>query len=521
LKIFIGDLCKLFFDDIKYIIIKMPQSLLLIKEPCRLDSILEPTPPGAFKTLTKIVGTLGPKSRSVEVLEKLLKAGMSVARFDFTWGEDAYHQETLDNLKTAVKNTRRLCAVMFDTIGPELCILNPKNDPIELKEGNMVTLTPEKMHTSKSPSSEFLPINYSDLSYHVKAGDEIFVGQYLYTGSETTSVWLQVVDTNGPNVNCLIKNTATLSGSLFTAVAAAVRIGLPTLSEIDKTNIQTWGVRNQIDFISLSYTRHANDVSLTRGFISKLGDLKQTHIYAKIENREGLEHFDEILKEADGIILSRGNLGIDIPAEQVFRFQKTAIKQCNYAGKPIIITRVVDSMVDSPRPTRAEATDVANIVLDGADCIMFGAETYRGNYPLEAITTVRLICGEAEKVFNQALYFRQTCKHVGEPMGYLETIASSAVKAATKVKASVIVVFTSSGKVARLVSKYRPVMPVLTIVIPRLTTDKMRWTFTGAAQARQCLITRGLFPMLADPRHPADASANTTNESILNVSQIL
>lgn len=495
----------------------MPQSLLLLEEPFRLDSILEPAPAGAFKTLTKIVGTLGPMSRSVAVLESLLKAGMSVARFDFTWGDEAFHQETLDNLRTAVKNTRRLCAVMLDSIGPELSIVNTKNDNIELKEGNMVVLTPDK---SKDTSSAFLPINYSDLSYHVKPGDEIFVGQYLYTGSETTSVWLQVVDTNGPNVNCLIKNTAILSGALFTAVAAAVRIGLPTLSEMDKKVIQTWGVKNQIDFISLSYTRHANDIRLTRGFLSKLGDLKQTHIYAKIENREGLEHFDEILKEADGIILSRGNLGIDIPAEQVFRFQKKAIRQCNFAGKPIIITRVVDSMVDSPRPTRAEATDVANMVLDGADCIMFGAETYRGNYPVEAVTTVRLICGEAEKVFNQALYFRQVCKFVGEPMGYLETIASSAVKAAIKVKASVIVVFTSSGKVARLVSKYRPIMPVLTVVIPRLTTDKMRWTFTGAAQARQCLITRGLFPMLADPRHPADSSTNNVNESILKVNQV-
>jgi pyruvate kinase len=496
----------------------MPQSLLKLEEPFRLDSILEPGPPGVFTTLTKIIGTLGPNSRSVEILEKLLKAGMSVARFDFTWGDDSFHQETLDNLKIAIKNTRRLCAIMLDSIGPELKILNESSESIELKEGSTVVLTPDK---SKVASPDFLPINYSDLSYHVKSGDEIFVGQYLYTGSETTSVWLQVIDTNGPTINCLVKNTATLTGEFFTAVAAGVRIGLPTLSDIDKQAIQTWGVRNQIDFVSLSHTRHANDVHLTRGFLSKLGDLKQTHIYAKIENREGLEHFDEILKEADGIILSRGNLGIDIPAERVFVFQKAAIKKCNYAGKPIVITRVVDSMVDSPRPTRAEATDVANMVLDGADCIMFGAETYRGNYPVETCTTVRLICGEVEKVFNQSLYFKNTCKFVGEPMEYLETIASSAVKAAIKVKASVIVVFTSSGKAARLVSKYRPIMPVLVVVIPRLTTDKMRWTFTGATQARQCLITRGLFPMLADPRHPTDTSANTTNESILKVRYII
>lgn len=492
----------------------MPHSLLLLKEPFKLDSILEPAPPGPFTTLTKIVGTLGPKCRSVEMLERLLRAGMSIARFDFTWGSDAEHQETLNNLRTAIKNTRRLCAIMLDTVGPELSINNAANQAIELKQGDVVTLSPDKKEVA---SSKILPINYADLSYQVKPRDEIFVGQYLYTGSETTSVWLEVQDTHGSVVDCLIKNTATLTGTLFTAVPAGIRIGLPTLSEADRSTIETWGVRNQIDFVSLSYTRHANDVRTTRGFLSRLGDLKQTHVYAKIENKEGLEHFDEILREADGIILSRGNLGIDVPAEKVFVFQKAAIKKCNYAGKPVIITRVVDSMVDSPRPTRAEATDVANMVLDGADCIMLGAETYRGNYPVESVTTVRLICGEAEKVFNQAMHFKKMCKFVGEPMAHLESIASSSVKAAIKVNASVIVVFTSSGKVARLVSKYRPSMPVLVVVIPRLSTDKMRWTFTGAIQARQCLISRGLFPMLADPRHPADTSSNCTNESILKV----
>ena len=491
-------------------------SMLLMKEPVKLASILDPAPTAAFSTLTKIIGTLGPTSRSVAVLEDLLKGGMSVARFDFSWGDEAYHQETLDNLKQAVKNTRRLCGVMLDTVGPELQIVNGADAPIELVEGNGLTLTPDK---TKTASSTMLPINYSELSYAVKPGDEIFVGQYLYTGSETTSVWLEVVDTNGPNVECVIKNSATLTGNLFTALASKVRIGLPTLTETDKQAIQNWGVRNQIDFVSLSYTRHANDVRLARSFLSKLGDLRTTQIFAKIENVEGLEHFDEILKEADGIILSRGNLGIDLPAEKVFVFQKAAIFKCNMAGKPAVVTRVVDSMVDSPRPTRAEATDVANIVLDGTDGIMFGAETLRGTYPVETVTTVRLIAGEAEKVYNQNLYFKKTCKYVGEPMDHLESIASSAVKAATKVNAKVIVVFTSSGRAARLISKYRPTMPVLTVVIPRLTTDHLRWSFSGASQARQCLIVRGLFPMLADPKHPAD-NGGSTNESILRVSSL-
>jgi pyruvate kinase len=246
-----------------------------------------------------------------------------------------------------------------------------------------------------------------------------------------------------------------------------------------------------------------------------LGDLGQTQIFAKIENVEGLTHFDEILQEADGIILSRGNLGIDLPPEKVFLFQKAALYKCNMAGKPAVVTRVVDSMTDNLRPTRAEATDVANAVLDGSDAILLGAETLRGLYPVETITTVGRICAEAEKVFNQDLYFKKTAKFVGEPMTHLESIASSAVRAAINVKASVIICFTSSGHAARLISKYRPTMPVLSVVM-RLKTNQLKWIFSGAFEARQSLIVRGLFPMLADPRHPAE-STNATNESVLKV----
>lgn len=200
----------------------------------------------------------------------------------------------------------------------------------------------------------------------------------------------------------------------------------------------------------------------------------------------------------------------------MFLFQKAAVHKCNMAGKPAVVTRVVDSMTDNLRPTRAEATDVANAVLDGTDAILLGAETLRGLYPVETISTVGKICAEAGKVFNQDLYFKKTVKFVGEPMTHLEAIASSAVRAAIKVKASVIICFTSSGRAARLIAKYRPTMPVLSVVIPRLKTNQLKWSFSGAFEARQSLIVRGLFPMLADPRHPAESN-NATNESVLKV----
>ncbi|KAF0896540.1 hypothetical protein E2562_024393 [Oryza meyeriana var. granulata] len=492
---------------------KMHSTNLLLEEPIRMASILEPSKPSFFPAMTKIVGTLGPKSRAIDTISSCLKAGMSVARFDFSWGDAEYHQETLENLKLAIKSTKKLCAVMLDTVGPELQVVNKSEAAISLEENGTVVLTPDQ---GQEASSKVLPINFSGLARAVKPGATIFVGQYLFTGSETTSVWLEVSEVNGDDVVCVIKNSATLAGSLFTLHCSQIHIDLPTLSDEDKDVIRKWGVPNKIDFLSLSYTRHAEDVRQAREFLSKLGDLSQTQIFAKIENVEGLNHFDEILQEADGIILSRGNLGIDLPPEKVFLFQKSALHKCNMAGKPAVVTRVVDSMTDNLRPTRAEATDVANAVLDGSDAILLGAETLRGLYPVETISIVGKICAEAEKVFNQDLYFKRTVKYVGEPMTHLESIASSAVRAAIKVKASVIICFTSSGRAARLIAKYRPTMPVLSVVIPRLKTNQLRWSFTGAFEARQSLIVRGLFPMLADPRHPAE-STSATNESVLKV----
>ncbi|BAT94570.1 hypothetical protein LR48_Vigan02g179100 [Vigna angularis] len=490
----------------------MHSSPLLLEEPIRMVSVLEPSKPSFFPAMTKIVGTLGPKSRSVDIISRCLDAGMSVARLDFSWGDPEYHQETLENLRAAIKRTKKLCAVMLDTMGPELQIVNKTEQPITLEEDTLVVLTPDQ---NKEASSKLLPLNFSGLSKAIKKGDTIFIGKYLFTGSETASVWLEVSEVNGDDISCLVKNTATLSGPLFTVHVSQIHIDLPSLTDKDKEVIRTWGVRNNIDILSL-YTRHAQDICHAREFLSNLGDIKQTHIFAKIENIEGLTNFDGILKEADGIILARGNLGIELPPEKVFLFQKAAIYKCNMAGKPVVVTRVVDSMTDNLRPTRAEATDVANAVLDGSDAILLGAETLRGQYPVETISTVGKICAEAEKVHNQDLYFKKAVKHVGEPMSHLEAIASSAVRAAIKVRASVIICFTSSGRAARLIAKYRPTMPVISVVVPQLRTNQLKWTFTGAFEARQSLIVRGIFPMLADPSHPAETKSGT-NESILKV----
>ncbi|AQK49478.1 Pyruvate kinase [Zea mays] len=177
-------------------------------------------------------------------------------------------------------------------------------------------------------------------------------------------------------------------------------------------------------------------------------------------------------------------------------FQKTAIHKCNLEGKPVIITRVVDSMIDNLRPTRAEATDVANAVLDGTDGILLGAETLRGLYPVDAVSTVGRICAEAETVYNQPLQFKKVMWHVGDPMPHEESVASAAVGSAIKVKAAAIVVFTFSGRAARLVAKYRPTMPILAVIFPREGSDPSKWRSYGTTQARQCFAVRGVYPLM-------------------------
>ncbi|KAA0043305.1 pyruvate kinase 2, cytosolic-like [Cucumis melo var. makuwa] len=298
----------------------MHSNHLLLEEPIRMASILEPFKASFFPIMTKIVGTLGPDSRSVQVISACLTAGMSVARFDFSWSSPDYHQETLENLKIAVKSTKKLCS-----------------------EDGFVVLAPNQ---GLEASSELLPINYGGLSKVDKKEIPFFL----------------VLEVKGDDVGCVVKNSATLVGTVYTLHAAEVHIDLPTPIEKDKEIIASWRVKNKIDFLSLSHARHVEDA---RQFLSKLGDLNQTQIFAKIESVE------------------------------MFLFQKTAIYRCNMAGKPAVLTLVVDSTTNNLRPTRAIATDVANAVLDGSDAILLGAETLRGLYPVEFVSIVGRRCAES------------------------------------------------------------------------------------------------------------------------------
>ncbi|GIL69969.1 hypothetical protein Vretimale_10037 [Volvox reticuliferus] len=464
-------------------------------------SILEEDKDLSVPASTKLGCTLGPQTRSVEVLEQLLQAGMTIARFDFSWGSMEYHQETLDNLRVAMRNTKRLCCTMLDTMGPEIIVLNRPEMPISLNAGQTLTLTCDK---SVQASATVLPISYPTLTgTGLAPGSQVFVGQYLFTGSETSSVYLTVQEVRGDEAVCTCNNSCVLEGLALTVHIAHMRNEAPILADTDLAAIRQWGAANKIDYVSVSFTRNAADMAVVRQVLDSCG-LAQTRVMAKIENLEGILNSDEIIDASDSVLMSRGNLGICLDAEKMFLAQKKLLRACNLAGKPVMVTRVVDTMTDAPRPTRAEATDVANLVLDGADGILLGSETFRGKYPVQTVQTVLAICKQSELCFDNQSYYRSLMEYFGcytlhPNLGKREALASSAVRAAAKINAALIIVFTVTGQTARLVAKYKPASPILTVVCPDIKSDGLKWTLMGEVQARQCLLYRGVLPIMADP----------------------
>ncbi|GBG00331.1 pyruvate kinase [Raphidocelis subcapitata] len=458
------------------------------------------TPPS-----TKLVCTIGSACNSVETLSELLEAGMTLARFDLSYapGDLAFHQTGYDNLQAAMQRTRKLCAAVMDTQGPEIVVLNWSGEPLQLSAGQTVTVTCD---ASARASASLLPISYPSLAgAGLQPGRSIFVGQYLFTGSETTSAYLTVqsVSEDGQSVDCVVGNDCVLEGVQLTVHFGAMSNAAPILSEQDKRSLSTFGRANAIDFLALSFTRCADDLAQARAYLDGAG-LRSTKIIAKIENREGLLNCREIIAAADSVILSRGSMGNCLDPEKMFIAQKMLLSECNYAGVPVYVTRVVDTMTDAPRPTRAEATDVANLVLDGADGIVLGSETFRGKFPVAAAETVLAITREAESCFDSYRYYQ----HVTDRMGLnsldalmndkTEALATAAVRAATKLRAALIVVMTVTGRTARLIAKYRPHQPILTVIVPGITSDGLKWSCSGDYAARQSLQLRGVLPICAD-----------------------
>ncbi|KAM0682508.1 Pyruvate kinase [Mitosporidium daphniae] len=444
---------------------------------------------------TKIVCTIGPKTQSVEMLGKLIDAGMNVMRLNFSHGSHEYHAQTIANLRTYLSQCENppTVAIMLDTKGPEIRTSKLQNGKeIKLKKNSSFTFYTDY---SILGDETCVSVSYSSLDSSVKAGDLILVDDGL--------IACEVVETGPGFVKTRILNDGLL-GEVKGVNLPKIKVALPALTEKDIQDLH-FGIAQGVDFVAASFIRKASDVVEIR----KLLGSSNIRIISKIENEEGLENFDEILAASDGIMVARGDLGVEIPVEQVFRAQKMMIKKCNAVGKPCITaTQMLESMIVNPRPTRAEATDVANAVLDGSDCVMLSGETAKGAYPIEAVTIMARICREAEADINYAEVYGAIKKNTKIPISVSEAIASSAVKTAWDIQAPLIIALTETGATALAVNKYRPIPPVFGV-----TADPQ--------VARQMQVLRGIYPLLVLTMHGTDSIVKNAMDHAISSKMVI
>ncbi|EMS60115.1 Pyruvate kinase, cytosolic isozyme [Triticum urartu] len=375
-----------------------------------------------------------------------------------------------------------------------------------LKDGKPIKLTKGQEITVSTDYDIKGDTNTISMSYK-KLPQDVKPGHVILCADGTISLAVLSCDPAAGTVRCRCENTAML-GERKNCNLPGIVVDLPTLTEKDKEDILEWGVPNDIDMIALSFVRKGSDLVTVRQLLGQ--HAKRIKLMSKVENQEGIVNFDDILRETDAFMVARGDLGMEIPVEKIFLAQKMMIYKCNLAGKPVVTaTQMLESMIKSPRPTRAEATDVANAVLDGTDCVMLSGESAAGAYPEVAVKIMARICVEAESSLDNDAVFKEMIKAAPLPMSPLESLASSAVRTANKARATLIVVLTRGGTTAKLVAKYRPRVPILSVVVPVLTTDSFDWTVSSEGPARHSLIYRGLIPLLAEGSAKATDSEST------------
>jgi pyruvate kinase len=436
--------------------------------------------PNVLQRKTSIICTIGPVTNSVEMMVALRKAGMNIVRLNFSHGSFEYHKSVVDNVRNSYASfPGRELALALDTKGPEIRTgLNKDDKEITVTAGSELIIT-TNTEFSESGTAEKLFVDYKNMPRVVKVGGFIYIDDGL--------VSLEILEVGDDTIRTKVINTGKL-GSRKGVNLPNVIVDLPAISDRDFHSLK-FAVQNNMDMIFASFIRRAQDVLQIRSVLGDEG--KHIRIISKIENHEGVRNFDEILAVSDGIMVARGDLGIEIPPEKVFIAQKMMISRCNIAGKPVICaTQMLESMTTNPRPTRAEVSDVANAVLDGADCVMLSGETAKGKYPIEAVNMMHRICIEAEDSFFTIAHYNEL-KLTTTHQDIIETLAQSAVNAAIEQDVGAIICLTSSGTTARLVSKYRPRCPILTIT-------------RSAAVARACHLHRGCYPFVYDHQAKTD-----------------
>ncbi|GAA0354387.1 pyruvate kinase [Bacillus horti] len=396
---------------------------------------------------TKIVATIGPASESVDMLKKLFEAGLNVTRLNFSHGDHQEHLNRINNIKEAAKLAGKNFALLLDTKGPEIRTGVLKNEPIELVEGNSLIISTEQIEGTE----EKISVSYEGLVHDVQVGSRILIDDGL--------IEVEVTSIQGANLHTTILNGGQLKSRKGVNVPG-VSIKLPGITEKDAADIR-FGLEHGIDYIAASFVRKGSDILEIRKILEEHGQ-DHVQIIAKIENQEGVDNIDEILQVADGVMVARGDLGVEVPAEEVPIMQKMMIRKCNELGKPVITaTQMLDSMQRNPRPTRAEVGDVANAIFDGTDAVMLSGETAAGKYPLESITTMAKIAERTEEAIQYKEWLDQRCS--GRQATITDSISQSVCNAALDLKAAAVLTPTESGYTARMVSKYRPKAPIIAV----------------------------------------------------------
>jgi pyruvate kinase len=410
---------------------------------------------------TKIVCTIGPASDSEEMLVKLVTAGMNVARLNFSHGNHEEHKKRIDTIKMVRQKLQKPVAIMLDTKGPEVRLGSFKDGTAEINAGDRFVLTIEDMLGDNTRCS----ITYKELPKEVSEGTKILIADGL--------IELRVVDKTETEVICQVINGGTLADRKNVNIPGATS-KLPAITQKDISDL-IFGIENDIDIVAASFIRKAADVLEIRKILEENGG-GFISIISKIENQEGVDNVDEILKVSDGLMVARGDLGVELPAEEIPLTQKMLIKKCNQLGKPVITaTQMLDSMMRNPRPTRAEVTDIANSILDGTDAIMLSGETAAGKYPIDAVKTMAIIAERTERDLDYRLIGKR--QEYKDGVTVANAISHASCTTANELGAAAIITPTQSGSTARMVSKFRPKAPIIAATFDERVRRKLCLSF--------------------------------------------
>jgi pyruvate kinase len=402
---------------------------------------------------TKIVCTIGPSSNSAEIIGALIQNGMSVARLNFSHGTHEDHGDMAKKIRAASASAGRPVAILQDLCGPKIRVGEIPAPGIQLTAGEKLILTTKKTTARDNQ----VPVTYKALPSQVKTGDRILLADGMMD--------LTVEQTTATDIVCWV-----VTGGLLTSHKGinlpSSSLDIPAMTEKDRRDL-LFGLEMEVDCVALSFVRSAADIHAIKKIIHRQG--KQTPVIAKIEKHEALEHIDAILAAADGIMVARGDLGVEIPLEKVPNIQKMLVRKANTLGKPVVIaTQMLRSMVESPRPTRAEAADVANGVLDGADAVMLSEETASGKYPAEAVQFMARIAASAEEKYPHDKYLQMIPRE-----STAESVAFAAAILAKNVDAGAIVATTRSGSTAAHIARFRPVQPIIALSPDEATVRRL------------------------------------------------